>query len=631
MNWSVEFQFAGLLVALMVAIMCFGQRRLNFYAEKAFERVLVAVIASVVLDILHVYSIRYVDNIGNLPTEWISRAYLISIMAVVCLTSLYAAEEIRYRTRPVFRWLTLLPLLLGAVLTFFFPIEIHNVDRISYITGVPTQITSSVMLVYIASTIAMFIVRREKINLKRRFSICALSAIWMVIAIVQLVYAGFQIGSFAMALSCMYLFCRLENPEYYTDMLTGVYDRKGFELIAKDDLANRIDKSVLAFSIGNVAMVSEIFGSRAVEKLIIMIAEFADKISNTTLFRIEENLFYMTAEGKEDIERATEILTKRFETPWEIGGISVEVSVTATYFDKVTGFTDFDNLFEVIRFFATESTKRGPGNVLYVGANELNARKRNMTMLHVIDWAIKNNGVEVYYQPIYKVGDGRFSALEALVRIRDENGTIYPPASFIEFAEQNGLITRLGNIVFKKVCEFMQRMHVENYGIDYISVNLSLVQCMQENLGKMLKNIMAEYQIAPYRISFEVTENGNADSQRIVDKAIQELIDYGSSFSLDDYGKGYSNINNIVNLPIKRIKLNERLVEDYFTSPKTKIATEAAIKMIHDVGMEVVVEGIENEEQYQAFKNLGVEYIQGFYFCKPLPKAQVLNFVQEWL
>ena len=112
---------------------------------------------------------------------------------------------------------------------------------------------------------------------------------------------------------------------------------------------------------------------------------------------------------------------------------------------------------------------------------------------------------------------------------------------------------------------------------------------------------------------------------------MNDLLKYGSGFSLDDYGSGYSNLAYVISLPLKIIKIDKLLVDHYFISDKVKIATKSTIDMIHQLGMKVIVEGIETEEQYLEFKKLGVEFIQGFYFSKPLSRDKVLNFVQEWL
>jgi EAL domain-containing protein (putative c-di-GMP-specific phosphodiesterase class I) len=237
----------------------------------------------------------------------------------------------------------------------------------------------------------------------------------------------------------------------------------------------------------------------------------------------------------------------------------------------------------------------------------------------------------MYYQPIYNISEGKFSSMEALVRIKDENGKLIMPGDFIEYAEKNGMILTLGEMVFRKVCEFVRQSKIEDYGIEYIEVNLSVVQCMQDDLAKDFKNIMAEYGIPPHRINLEITETAAINTRYTLEKNMDDLIAYGTSFSLDDYGSGYSNLTYMVGMPLKIIKIDRSITIAYDSSEKARVATEYTVDMVHRLGMEIVVEGIETEEQYLNFKKLGVEYIQGYYFSKPLPKERVLNYVREWL
>ena len=268
---------------------------------------------------------------------------------------------------------------------------------------------------------------------------------------------------------------------------------------------------------------------------------------------------------------------------------------------------------------------------LFIDDEELSERRRAFELQQTIEWALENDKIEIYYQPIYNIKAGRFSSMEALVRLRDENGNLMMPIDFIEFAEKNGMILKLGEAIFRKVCQFIRYNHIEDYGIDYIEVNLSVIQCMQNDLAREFKNIMGEYEIAPNKINIEVTETAAINTKKTLDNNMKELLEYGTSFSLDDFGSGYSNLTYVVDMPRSIIKLDRSLTLAYDSSDKARVATEYSVEMIHKLGLEIVVEGVETEEQYLNFKRLGVEYIQGYYFSKPIPSANVLDYVREWM
>ncbi len=631
MVWNIYFQSAALTIALVIAGMCMGQKRLNFSAEKAFTKLLFHVIASIVLDIASIFAINYRESLGDTVVQVVCKAYMFSIAVVACMAAWFAAKEIRYSFKKGWVYATAYPLIIEFIVLCIFPVGIYVDEKSIYTYGIPAYVTYAICGIYILSNAVMVYALKSKINIKRRYSIHFWMIAWLIVAAIQFVYSELLLVSFAMALGCMYMYCKLENPEYHLDFATNVFNRKGFEMIMSEHIKHGASRTLISFTIGDMNVVNEVFGTHAVEKVILAIAQFAEKIPHTTLFRMEDELFCVSMENSEEAEIVLETLLRRFENSWEIDGASIEIRASFSFIYDVSKFNYVDELEEVVHYFALESTRRSLGEVLYVTDDEMKKRQRNIAMHNAIDWAIKNDTIEVYYQPIYNIKEGKFSSMEALIRIRNDKGEMLPPQEFIEFSEKNGMIIKLGEIVFRKTCEFIQRKHIEKYGIEYVEVNLSAVQCVQENLARTLKDIMGEYQIPPYMINFEVTETAELLSRRMIDKNMRELLAYGSTFSLDDYGSGYSNLTYVVNLPIKIIKIDKLITDSFFTSEKVRIAAEYTIEMAHKLGLEVVVEGVDSEEKFLAFKNLNVEFIQGFYFSRPLPKDQVLNFIQEWL
>lgn len=630
MVWNVHFQFAALTIAIVVAVMCFGQKRLNFAAERAFTKLLFGVIVSIILDIASIFAINYRDVIGMDITQIVCKIYLLSITTVACLAAWFSVAEIRYTFKQFWINATAVPLVIELIVLLLAPVKIFAEGNAIYTYGIPVLVTYAFCTLYIVSTFIMILLLRERINVKRRYAIYFWMIAWLVAALIQFINNELLVVSLAMAIGCMYMYCKLENPEYHLDFATNVFNRKGFEMIMSEHIKYKEKKALISLLVRDMNMVNEVFGTHAVETVILAISKFADNIPDSTLFRLEDNLFCIALDKPGDSEKALEYIIKRFELPWSIENASMEIGVSLSYIEDTLKFKTVDDLEEVVHYFAGESMKRPNGDILTVNEEELSVRQRSMDIRHAIEWALRNDSIEVYYQPIYNIREGRFSSMEALVRLRDDKGTMVMPSDFIEYAEKNGMILKLGEAVFRKVCEFIQRMHVDEYGIEYIEVNLSVVQCMQTDMARILKNIMGEYQIPPYRINFEITETATG-SGKAIDKNMRELLDYGCSFSLDDYGSGYSNLTYVVNLPVKIIKIDKLITDNYFVSEKVRIATEYTIEMLHKLGMEIVVEGVDSEEKYLAFKKLNAEFIQGFYFSKPLPKDRVLNFIQEWL
>ena len=248
-------------------------------------------------------------------------------------------------------------------------------------------------------------------------------------------------------------------------------------------------------------------------------------------------------------------------------------------------------------------------------------------MEQLISDAIINDRLEVWYQPIYSTELRRFASAEALVRIRRENGELVPPADFIPIAESNGSILKVGETVFRKVCEFLNKSEIDKHGISYIEINLSVVQCAYEKLAEDYISIMADYGISPKLINLEITESASMNAKKTLLENMKRLTSYGVNFSLDDFGTGQSNLDYIVDMPVDIVKFDKGMTSAYFENGKAKYIMDAAMSMIQGMNLKIVSEGIETEEQFKVMNDLGINYIQGYYFSKPLSADEFMKFI----
>ncbi|MDE7044939.1 MAG: EAL domain-containing protein, partial [Acetatifactor sp.] len=194
----------------------------------------------------------------------------------------------------------------------------------------------------------------------------------------------------------------------------------------------------------------------------------------------------------------------------------------------------------------------------------------------------------------------------------------------------SGLISLIGEIVFDKVCAFIRENQLrERYGIRYVEVNLSVRQCEEIKLAETYIRIMEKYRLDPACINLEITESTSIHTRKNLLKNMQILIDHGVKFSLDDFGSGASNLNYIIDMPVSIVKFDRDMSQAYFANRKARFVMEASMRMIHDMELEIVSEGVETAEQMEAIVELGIEYIQGYYFSRPLAGEEFLRFVGE--
>ncbi len=252
--------------------------------------------------------------------------------------------------------------------------------------------------------------------------------------------------------------------------------------------------------------------------------------------------------------------------------------------------------------------------------------KKEMTT--IIDRALSNHYFSVFYQPIYDTKTGKFTSAEALLRLRDPKYGYISPSMFIPIAEKSGAIHAIGSFVLEEVVKFIASEDFEPLGVEYIEINLSVMQCLRSDLAEEIIGLCEKYRVAPSKLNLEITETASGYSQSKLYRNIQALSEHGFSFSLDDFGTGYSNLMRIASLPLDIVKL-DRVFVLMEESGGNHVIIKNLIEMLRNMNMKVLVEGIETEEMVESFRQMGVDEIQGFYYSRPLTKSAYIRFLKE--
>lgn len=249
-----------------------------------------------------------------------------------------------------------------------------------------------------------------------------------------------------------------------------------------------------------------------------------------------------------------------------------------------------------------------------------------MALPSIVERAIQTRSFEIYYQPILCAKDRRFHSAEALVRLHDEEFGFVPPSLFIPEAEQSGAILQIGEILIDKVFAYLASLDCERLGLSYVEVNLSVEQCVQPFLADQILGLANKYGLAPSRMNLEITESSSTFSQEVVERNVRRLQAAGFTFSLDDYGTGYSNVCRALRLPFSLVKFDKSFV-DALGDKASRTVLERSIAMMKDIGMEVLAEGVETTEQAETLRAMGIDYMQGYLYAKPIPQNEFATFL----
>ncbi len=237
------------------------------------------------------------------------------------------------------------------------------------------------------------------------------------------------------------------------------------------------------------------------------------------------------------------------------------------------------------------------------------------------------NGFELYFQPIVVSTDGELFAAETLLRFRTQTGEYVPPLELVSILEESGLIIPVGKWIIKNALIMCKKCR-EKYPDFVISVNLSYIQLLKSPLYEDIAEALEAASMPPASLIVELTESGHLENTPAVQNVWKKLKKLGVSIALDDFGTGYSNLINIGNLRPNIIKIDRSFTVKALRNDYEHELLIHIIKMVHRIGLNLVVEGIETHDELERINELNPDYIQGFYYSRPCPMEE---FVQKYL
>ncbi len=632
---NIQMQLGGICILLLLLYFYKRQGTLGLYISKIFLRSLYITFCCLVLDILSIVLIVNQDVVPLWLVKTECKAYLVSLVATGYVALIYANADIRHLAKAD-RFTVRLTIVVGAVavLIFVSPISIfYEGGSVAYTYGPACSATYAGALILILATLIKLYVQGQQMNPKRRNAIALWLIIWIIAALTQFLNSELLLVGFAGAIGIMILFFELENPEIYIDRSTGFYNSYALvEFIRQRYLLDKNCYGVLV-SLENIQKKS--ISLTKMEAALAEVVQFIRQLPDTMVFKTDDREFSLSFENTEAYEKVRDIVCSRFRQGWlenspdSPDGEPLFLQPHYLFIPSGNVAENAEEMLGLLKHFRLHCAESSESYVLTLDEDTIAKKRQRDEMLKTIILAINEDRVEVFYQPIYSTAKKKFVSAEALVRIRRADGSIIPPGLFIPIAEETGLIGKIGNIVFEKTCRFIKESDIVKYGIEYIEVNLSVVQCENKALAEEYINIMKKYDLPSRYINLEITESAAIAKKNILLDNMRRLIDYGVEFSLDDFGNGQSNLNYIMDMPVQIVKFDHDMTQAYFETEKAQFVLQATANMIHDMRLKTVAEGVETADQLAVLEGLGIDYIQGYYFSKPLEGKEFIKFIRE--
>ena len=624
---NIQAQICGIILLVIMFLFYRRYESLRLNTQIGFQVLLVCMLLCIFLDMFSVWAIVRLLLDHRELVYVICKAYLMSIVLMGLAGFWYECTDV-YEDKRKLRQIAItggVAWLSGCCVIASLPLGIYKMGRVVYTAGPAVLVTYCFTGAFLVLNVVFTLAKRKQANQRRSQVVLFWLGLWFTAAVVQFLNNDLLLVGYAGALGVLVIFFRLENPEYLTDAVTGLFNQDGLLLYARK-LYNEGKPFSLMSIWWNLGISQADEGARE-QAVMAAFAQRLPKLEHTRVFKMADDEVWMIFEDMEHVEDTVEKVRSFVEYGRrELGGMA---QAAFTYMPNAAMVGDYQEMVHLMQYARWKSSDHSATNFKEVDADFVEQMRKEKSMEQMLDEAMKEDRIEVFYQPIFSTKAKKFVSAEALVRMRDRDGNLVPPGAFISVAEANGKILQLGEIVFEKVCRFFTKERLEQYGLHYIEVNLSVVQCGYPGLADDYIGIMEKYQINPKYINLEITESASMAAKKTLLENMRRLMEYGVYFSLDDFGTGQSNLNYIVDMPVNIVKFDREMSQAFFQDEKAKYVMNAAMQMIHGMKLKIVSEGIETEEQYLAMEELSIDYIQGYYFSKPLPEAAFLAFLQS--
>ncbi len=625
-------QIVSIAIMIYVIVGFSMLRKLPTLSTHWFQNFLYVAVLSFVLEIFSLLTLY-----EKLPSEWnrIShQMFFVSLIlvlhSVLIFIDIKSRNQRRYTAKEVF--FRSIPLAITLPVVAFGELHFHVDGMMRYSQGFMVAGISYAAASYFIAFMVLIYRIRTRMSKMEKGSFTFVFAFIIIATVVQLLVPYLLLTSMSVALLALNIFMVYENPRQYADLeVKDALNKSAFLTMVNEYVQRKQEFYIVSMTLTNSKMLKDAKGYKAtlsyVEDAALYLKEYAQtplvfhpKRDWVSLIFADKKKYYAFMEEQRELflqDRHNEHGPAKF---------MLNILKCPKYADNLDDIVKVLDYVDKIKTDVKETIFRIDDKVL--------EHKNQLERIEgIVQNAIEHDGFEVHYQPIYSNSQKGFVSAEALVRLKDTETMGYiSPELFIPIAEENGMIHELGNIVFRKVCQFANEQKLENYGVHYVEVNLSGAQFMDDKLNEILSECVKEYNIDPEFINLEITETASVEAAAMLEYNMFRLKENRFKFSMDDFGTGYSNLAKIAQSNFDMIKLDKSLIWPCFdtvTAKEARIILESSVDMILRLGKDIVAEGVETKAQVEYLTEIGVEYLQGYYFSKPISEEKYIEFLKE--
>lgn len=638
MRWELSAEYLACIIICIIMVYSYNGSMLPTIKNKTFHFCLAVSLGSIFSNIVSTLMLNSYQMIPHIPMYIITIIYFIFTPLMGMVYFFYTVCVVYDEKEKIFKiWkysAVFYLIYLGFIVTNPIFHSLFTIDRVTgYSRGSCIVVTYLLFYLYCIMCFVLIIIRRNYIDKTVRNILLSFPFIALIAILLQQVLKNVILTGAAACSALLIIYLYLQNKQISQDYLTGLSNRQEFLKMLEIRLKEKKSDvfAIVVISLNNFKMVNKKYGQQKGDVLLQQISNYLKSIMPITcLYRYNGDQFAIVMEKVTDdsVKKLLNDLFSRFQRPWEAKPYSCVISASIGITSYPHSAQEMEGIISGIEYAVAIARKGNGTTYQFCSKSMLEEMRRKNDIIDIMKERLKDDGFEVYLQPIYSVNDKSFKFAEALLRL---NGTKYgniSPGEFIPIAEETGQILDITYMVLDKVCKIIKEMLDHGRVVDRIAVNFPAVQFLEEHLEEKIIGTAKKYKIPPSKIKIEITESTLISSFDRIKEFSERMNEYGIGFGLDDFGTGYSNITSVLCGTFDTIKLDKSLIWSSMINEKSASVVRYLSKGIREVGMNLLAEGVETKEQEDFVNSCGCDYIQGFLFAKPMPYLEAESFFE---
>ena len=467
----------------------------------------------------------------------------------------------------------------------------------------------------------------SKLSMKKRYSIIEIFIYSLFSIIIQFFKPNLLLSGFGVTLGITVLFLTINNPYNYADSVTESFDIRYLEEVYESAHKRNSKLYFVAISLTQMKRLNLIVGSKKGNELLRNIARQLRNINNRNFVFRSGRKFIVACPTLTSLYKTAELASNLFSREILMDDEKIRVPATICILDDTKNIKSSDQLISYIEFMTNTGSKTDT-NTINSSKELFNRFTYYREIESYLDEAIKKDLFSVNYQPIWDTAKGKYTTVECLSRLSHPRLGNVPPYIFIQLAERNDQINRIGILQMKRICRLLSRNPFILRTIDNFKINLSPAELMREGHVERLIKIIEEFTLPLSFFQFEITETVATEYGEALNEVISLISSKGIGLSLDDFGSGYANLNSVLKLPFSSVKLDRSMLFGIEKDENIKTFYRSTVSTLHQMGYQLVAEGIETDEEKDFAIEAGVDLIQGYYYSRPLPEEKFIELLK---